>query len=195
MGNHSWRWMSLKLPNSMKMWKGNGNTITLLFSLNGPRNDGSSWSKIFQSWAVDSRVYLFSFLQIFWYFESWFIDIERMQCTCKSLAKMQTSKNSHLLKRSKTFFPFFLDANYFPFTLTGHYNFLGLETMGAGGSCEISLKYCDSWIIGKNTKQRQIISDNRVTHAFTDIRRFRVFLKQMTLFFTLWITCLIYILL
>ena len=35
MGNYLWRRMNHKLANRMRMWKGNGNTITLLFSLKG----------------------------------------------------------------------------------------------------------------------------------------------------------------
>ena len=35
MGNYPWRRTNHKLANSMKMWKGNGNTTTLLFSLKG----------------------------------------------------------------------------------------------------------------------------------------------------------------
>ena len=31
MGNYPWSWMSHKLTNGMKVWKGNGNTTTLLF--------------------------------------------------------------------------------------------------------------------------------------------------------------------
>jgi hypothetical protein len=34
MGNCPQRWMSHKLANGMKMWKGIGNTTTLFFSLN-----------------------------------------------------------------------------------------------------------------------------------------------------------------
>ena len=34
-GNYHRRRLSLKLANGMKMWKGNGNTTTLLFSLKG----------------------------------------------------------------------------------------------------------------------------------------------------------------
>ena len=33
MGNYPWRRMNHKLTNGMKIWKGKGNTITLLFSL------------------------------------------------------------------------------------------------------------------------------------------------------------------
>ena len=33
MGNYPWRRMNCKLANGMNMWKGNGNTTTLLFSL------------------------------------------------------------------------------------------------------------------------------------------------------------------
>ena len=33
MGNYPCRWMNHKLANGMKMWKGYGNTTTLLFSL------------------------------------------------------------------------------------------------------------------------------------------------------------------
>ena len=35
MGKYPWRWKNDKLANDKKMWKGDGNTTTLLFSLKG----------------------------------------------------------------------------------------------------------------------------------------------------------------
>ena len=37
MGKYPWRWINHKLANGIKMWKGNGNTIRLLFSLKIPK--------------------------------------------------------------------------------------------------------------------------------------------------------------
>ena len=37
MGNYPWRWINHKLANGMKIWKGTGNTATLLLSLKEPQ--------------------------------------------------------------------------------------------------------------------------------------------------------------